>query len=62
MLTFGVLSDVIGRKFGMIFASLWIALWSVIAAGAWGAGGSTGGLFAALIAYRFLIGIGIGAE
>ncbi|KDN50397.1 MFS general substrate transporter [Tilletiaria anomala UBC 951] len=62
MLTFGVLADVVGRKFGMIFASLWLTLWSILAAGAWGANGNTGGLFAALIAYRFLIGIGIGAE
>ena len=62
MLTFGVLADIVGRKFGMVFACLWLALWSVLAAGAWGAHGSTGGLFAALIAYRFLIGIGIGAE
>ncbi|KAE8225809.1 hypothetical protein CF319_g1500 [Tilletia indica] len=62
MLTFGVLSDKIGRKFGMIFASCWLALFSVLAAGAYGAGGSLGGLYAALIAYRFLIGIAIGAE
>jgi MFS family permease len=62
MLVFGVLSDRIGRKFGMIFASLWLALFSVLIAGAWGAGGSTGGLFAALEAYRFLLGIAIGAE
>ncbi len=55
-------SDVIGRRFGMIFACLWFALFSILAAGAWGAGGSTSGLFSALIAYRFLIGIGIGAE
>ncbi|KAG8991316.1 hypothetical protein FRB90_001394, partial [Tulasnella sp. 427] len=31
-------------------------------AGAYGAGGSIGGMLAALSAYRFLIGIGIGAE
>lgn len=29
-------------------------------AGSYGAGGSVGGLFAALTAYRFLLGIGIG--
>jgi len=62
MLTFGVLSDKIGRKAGMIFASVWLALFSVLSAGAYGAGGSLGGLYAALIAYRFLIGIAIGAE
>lgn len=62
MLTFGVASDRIGRKFGMIFASLWLTLFSVLISGAWGAGGSLGGLFAALEAYRFLQGIAIGAE
>lgn len=62
MLVFGVASDKIGRKFGMIFASLWLALFSVLISGAWGAGASVKGLFAALEAYRFLIGIAIGAE
>lgn len=62
MLVFGVLSDRIGRKAGMIFASLWLALFSVLISGSWGAGGSISGLFAALQAYRFLIGIAIGAE
>lgn len=32
------------------------------AAGAYGAGGSISGMLQALIAYRFLTGIGIGAE
>lgn len=62
MIVFGVLSDRIGRKFGMLFASVWLSLWSVIAAGAYGAGGSINGMFAALEAYRFLLGIAIGAE
>lgn len=61
-LIFGVLSDRIGRKFGMIFCSVWLTVFSVLIAGAWGAGGSVGGLFAALIAYRFLQGIAIGGE
>lgn len=47
---------------GMIFASLWLALFSLISGVAYGAGGSIQGLFTALIAYRFLLGIGIGAE
>lgn len=46
----------------MIFASLWLALFSLISGVAYGAGGSIQGLFTALIAYRFLLGIGIGAE
>lgn len=47
---------------GMIFASIWLALFSLISGVAYGAGGSIQGLFTALIAYRFLLGIGIGAE
>ncbi|SNX82971.1 related to GIT1 - Glycerophosphoinositol transporter also able to mediate low-affinity phosphate transport [Melanopsichium pennsylvanicum] len=62
MLLFGFLVDRFGRRYGMWFASIWLALWSVLIAGAWGAGGSVGGLFAALSAYRFIIGIAIGAE
>lgn len=69
MLIFGVGIDLTGRKFAMLFASVWLTVFSILAAGAWGAGGTPhtgnkalGGLFSALIAYRFLIGIGIGAE
>ncbi|EST07813.1 General substrate transporter [Kalmanozyma brasiliensis GHG001] len=62
MLLFGFLVDRIGRRHGMWFASLWLTLWSILIAGAWGAGGSIGGLFAALSAYRFIMGIAIGAE
>lgn len=69
MLVFGVAVDLTGRKGAMLFASIWLAIFSILAAGAWGAGGAPhtgskglGGLFSALIAYRFLIGIGIGAE
>lgn len=69
MLVFGVGVDLTGRKGAMLFASIWLTIFSVLSAGAWGAGGSPttgskglGGLFDALIAYRFLIGIGIGAE
>lgn len=35
---------------------------TLLAASAYGAGGSTTGMLQALIAYRFLTGIGIGAE
>ncbi|KAG9039013.1 hypothetical protein FS837_001077 [Tulasnella sp. UAMH 9824] len=62
MLIFGLLSDRIGRKFGMILATLIVFLFAALSAGAYGAGGSVGGMLAALSAYRFLIGIGIGAE
>ncbi|CAO1638075.1 unnamed protein product [Parajaminaea phylloscopi] len=62
MLSFGHLADTIGRKWGMLICSAGLILFSILAAGAWGAGGSAGGLFAALIAYRFIIGIFIGGE
>ncbi|SPO39566.1 related to GIT1 - Glycerophosphoinositol transporter also able to mediate low-affinity phosphate transport [Pseudozyma flocculosa] len=56
MLVFGVVVDRIGRRWGMWFSSIWLTLFSILIAGAWGAGGSTGGLFAALSAYRFILG------
>ncbi|KIO29754.1 hypothetical protein M407DRAFT_21176 [Tulasnella calospora MUT 4182] len=62
MLIFGLLSDRIGRKFGMILATFIVFIFAALSAGAYGAGGSVGGMLAALSAYRFLIGIGIGAE
>jgi hypothetical protein len=39
-----------------------LIIFSILCAGAYGAGGSTQGLFAALSAFRFLIGLGIGGE
>jgi len=61
-LLFGYLSDKMGRKFGMIAATIILVVFSALSAGAYGAGGSTSGMLAALAAYRFLLGIGIGAE
>ncbi|GAA6030862.1 hypothetical protein JCM8097_008912 [Rhodosporidiobolus ruineniae] len=60
--SFGYLVDVYGRKFGMLAASCIMIVFTALSAGAYGAGGSISGMFAALIAYRFLTGIGIGAE
>ncbi|KAF8583046.1 MFS Git1p-related glycerophosphoinositol and glycerophosphocholine permease [Ramaria rubella] len=62
MLVFGYMSDKIGRKFGMMLATGIVAVFSLLSACAKGAGGSINGLVAALSAYRFLLGIGIGAE
>lgn len=62
MLSFGYLSDMIGRRYGMLICSAGLIVFSILSAGAWGAGGSTSGLFSALIAYRFLAGIFIGGE
>jgi MFS family permease len=61
-LSFGYMSDKLGRKFGMISATIIVVVFSILSAGAYGAGGSTNGMLAALAAYRFLLGIGIGAE
>ncbi|CED82334.1 Inorganic phosphate transporter [Phaffia rhodozyma] len=62
MLVFGVISDRIGRKAGMLVATVIIFVFTALTAGAKGAGGSVPGMLKALIAYRFLTGIGIGAE
>ena len=61
-LAFGYMSDKLGRKFGMVSATIIVVVFSALSAGAYGAGGSTSGMLAALAAYRFLLGIGIGAE
>lgn len=62
MLTFGYLSDKIGRKFGMMTATGIVALFSLLSAASAGAHGSIGGLLSMLSAMRFLLGIGVGAE
>lgn len=67
-LSFGVFSDYISRKVGMLVSSGGLILFSILAAGSWGkgtqahVGGNAGGLFAALTAYRFFLGYFIGAE
>ncbi|KAL0954582.1 hypothetical protein HGRIS_003542 [Hohenbuehelia grisea] len=62
MVVFGYLSDKIGRKFGMMSATLIVALFSALSAGSKGAGGSFTGMLGMLSACRFLLGIGVGAE
>jgi len=62
MLSFGYLSDKIGRKFGMMTATGIVALFSGLSAASSGAHGSIGGLLSMLSAMRFLLGIGVGAE
>ncbi|KAF9510279.1 hypothetical protein BS47DRAFT_1373343 [Hydnum rufescens UP504] len=62
MLVFGYLSDKIGRKFGMMAATGIVALFSGLSAASYGAHNSFSGLIASLSAYRFLLGIGVGAE
>ncbi|KIJ42492.1 hypothetical protein M422DRAFT_31288 [Sphaerobolus stellatus SS14] len=62
MLTFGYLSDKLGRKFGMMIAAGIVTLFSFLSACSQGAHNSTKGLLAALSAFRFLIGVGIDAK
>ncbi|EPQ52931.1 MFS Git1p-like glycerophosphoinositol and glycerophosphocholine permease [Gloeophyllum trabeum ATCC 11539] len=62
MVSFGYLADKVGRKFGMMFASGIVAVFSGLSAASHGANGSLGGMLAMLSACRFLLGIGIGAE
>ncbi|UZJ53663.1 hypothetical protein CBS101457_002983 [Exobasidium rhododendri] len=61
-LTFGWLADLVGRKNGMFIANAIVFVFVALSAGAYGAGGSINGMLAALSAYRFLSGIGVGAE
>lgn len=62
MLTFGYLSDRYGRKAGMMTATGIVALFSLLSAASGGAKGSITGMLACLSAFRFLLGIGVGAE
>ncbi|KAI0077879.1 metabolite transporter [Panus rudis PR-1116 ss-1] len=62
MLSFGYMSDKLGRKFGMMAATGIVALFSGLSAASSGAHHSVRGLLAMLSAMRFLLGIGIGAE
>jgi MFS family permease len=62
MLVFGYLSDKVGRKFGMMSATGIVALFSGLSAASSGANHSLNGMLAMLIACRFLLGIGVGAE
>ncbi|KAI0059261.1 MFS general substrate transporter [Artomyces pyxidatus] len=62
MLVFGYLSDKIGRKFGMMFATGIVAVFSGLSAASSGAHHSATGTLAMLSACRFLLGIGVGAE
>ncbi|KAJ6570117.1 MFS Git1p-related glycerophosphoinositol and glycerophosphocholine permease [Mycena vulgaris] len=62
MLTFGYISDKVGRKFGMMSATAIVAFFSALSAASSGANHSVHGLLAMLITCRFFLGIGIGAE
>ncbi|EPY53136.1 glycerophosphodiester transporter [Schizosaccharomyces cryophilus OY26] len=61
-LSFGWYSDFFGRKNGMITATLILLVSTALCAGAYGYHGSINGMLSAMIAYRFFLGIGLGAE
>ncbi|KAI9712699.1 MAG: hypothetical protein M1820_001320 [Bogoriella megaspora] len=62
MLFFGYTSDKYSRKWTLLISTIILIIFAALCAGAYGAGGSISGLFAALAAYRFFLGIGIGGE
>ncbi|KAL1985985.1 hypothetical protein VTN96DRAFT_7120 [Rasamsonia emersonii] len=61
-LVFGVASDYWSRKWSLMASTIILIIFAALCAGAYGYHGSQYGLFAALTAYRFFLGIGIGGE
>ena len=61
-LVFGYTSDHWSRKWSLLVSTIILFVFAALGAGSWGANGTVPGLFAALTAYRFLLGIGIGGE
>lgn len=62
MLIFGYTSDHWSRKWSLMISTLILFVFAALCAGSYGYNGSQYGLFAALTAYRFFIGVGIGGE
>ncbi|KAJ5612520.1 major facilitator superfamily domain-containing protein [Penicillium lagena] len=62
MLIFGYTSDHWSRKWSLIISTIILFLFAALCAGAYGYNDNIYGLFAALTAYRFFLGIGIGGE
>ncbi|KAJ4299099.1 glycerophosphoinositol permease [Kalmusia sp. IMI 367209] len=62
MLFFGYTSDHFSRKWSLFASTIIIILFATLGTGSYGAGGSPKGMLAALVAYRFFLGIGIGGE
>ncbi|ESZ92439.1 putative metabolite transport protein [Sclerotinia borealis F-4128] len=62
MIIFGYTSDKWGRANTLTLSTVILIVFAALGAGAYGYQGTTQGLFAALAAYRFLVGVGIGGE
>lgn len=56
-LFFGYTSDHYSRKWSLLASTVVLLVFNILTTGAYGAGGSVSGLFAALAAYRFLTGM-----
>jgi MFS family permease len=61
-LVFGYASDHYSRKYAMIISTIILIVFAALGSGSYGLHGSVGGMLAALTAYRFFLGIGIGGE
>lgn len=61
-LFFGWTSDHYSRKWSLMVSTAILIVFAIMVTGAYGYKGSTEGMFAALTAYRFFLGIGIGGE
>src|ERR1035437_10215931 len=61
-LIFGYTSDKWSRRNSLLVSTIILIIFAALGASSYGAGGSLQGMFAALTAYRFLVGIGIGGE
>lgn len=59
-LFFGWVADWYSRKWALMATTVVLIIFAILGAGSYGAGGSIGGLLAALTAYRFFLGIRIG--
>ncbi|KAJ9233608.1 hypothetical protein DTO169E5_6984 [Paecilomyces variotii] len=61
-LVFGVVSDHWSRKWALMISTVILIIFAALSAGSYGLDGSIYGMFAALTAYRFFLGVGIGGE
>lgn len=61
-LVFGYMADHWSRKWALMLSTVILIIFGALCAGAYGYHGSQYGLFAALTAYRFFLGVGIGGE
>ncbi|MCJ1477799.1 hypothetical protein MMC13_006472 [Lambiella insularis] len=61
-LFFGWFSDHYSRRDALLISTILLIFFAIMATASYGAGGSIYGLFSALTAWRFFLGIGIGGE